>query len=73
MSFHPDASLHAAAGFLALAKLACFGVGSAVATRIGSVLLFADSIDFVEDASVNLLALIRQGQACFLRRKRKRK
>jgi Co/Zn/Cd efflux system component len=36
-------------------NLAYFFVEFAVARRIGSVALFADSIDFLEDASINLL------------------
>jgi Co/Zn/Cd efflux system component len=36
-------------------NLAYFGVEFTVATLIGSVSLFADSIDFLEDAAVNLL------------------
>jgi Co/Zn/Cd efflux system component len=43
---------------VALLNLAYFGVEFAVATAIGSVSLFADSIDFLEDASINLLILI---------------
>ena len=39
-------------------NLGYFGVEFAVATAIGSVSLFADSIDFLEDASINLLILI---------------
>src|SRR3982751_1301952 len=38
-------------------NLAYFGVEFAVALAIGSVSLFADSIDFLEDASVNGLIL----------------
>lgn len=41
--------------FVALLNLAYFGVEFAVALHIGSVSLFADSVDFLEDASVNLL------------------
>jgi Co/Zn/Cd efflux system component len=37
------------------ANLAYFGVEFAVAIAIGSVSLFADSVDFLEDAAVNLL------------------
>jgi Co/Zn/Cd efflux system component len=44
--------------FVAAANLAYFGIEFAVALRIGSVSLFADSIDFLEDASVNFLILI---------------
>jgi Co/Zn/Cd efflux system component len=43
---------------VALLNLAYFGIEFAVATNIGSVSLFADSIDFLEDASVNLLILV---------------
>lgn len=40
---------------VAILNLAYFGVEFAVALAIGSVALFADSIDFLEDASLNLL------------------
>lgn len=40
---------------VALLNLAYFGVEFAVASAIRSVSLFADSVDFLEDASVNLL------------------
>lgn len=40
---------------VALLNLGYFGVEFAVALSIGSVSLFADSVDFLEDASVNLL------------------
>jgi Co/Zn/Cd efflux system component len=43
---------------VALSNLAYFGVEFTVAVSIGSVSLFADSIDFLEDASVNFLILI---------------
>lgn len=43
---------------VALANLAYFGVEFVVALRIGSVSLLADSADFFEDASVNLLIFI---------------
>ena len=46
---------------VALLNLGYFGVEFAVATAIGSVSLFADSIDFLEDASINLLILIGLG------------
>lgn len=46
---------------VALLNLAYFGVEFAVALAIGSVSLFADSIDFLEDASVNLLILLGLG------------
>jgi Co/Zn/Cd efflux system component len=40
---------------VALLNPSYFGVEFTVAVAIGSVSLFADSIDFLEDASVNLL------------------
>jgi len=58
---HPDLALRGAVKFVALANLAYFGVEFAVAVAIGSVSLFADSIDFLEDASVNTLILIALG------------
>lgn len=42
-------------------NLAYFGVEFALALAIGSVALFADSIDFLEDASVNLLIALALG------------
>jgi Co/Zn/Cd efflux system component len=46
---------------VAVLNLAYFGVEFAVALSIGSVSLFADSVDFLEDASVNLLILVALG------------
>lgn len=46
---------------VALLNLGYFGIEFAVALTIGSVSLFADSIDFLEDASVNLLILFAIG------------
>ncbi len=46
---------------VALLNLAYFGIEFAVALAIGSVSLFADSIDFLEDASVNVLIAIAIG------------
>lgn len=48
-------------------NLAYFGVEFAVALAIGSVALFADSIDFLEDASVNLLILLALGWSAVAR------
>ena len=42
-------------------NLAYFGLEFAVALVIGSVSLFADSIDFLEDAALNVLVLIAIG------------
>ena len=54
-----DASSHASLRrtvlIVASLNLAYFGIEFAVALGIGSVSLFADSVDFLEDASVNLL------------------
>jgi Co/Zn/Cd efflux system component len=46
---------------VALLNLAYFGAEFAVALKIGSVSLFADSVDFLEDASVNLLIAVAIG------------
>jgi Co/Zn/Cd efflux system component len=43
---------------VAALNLAYFGVEFAVAVAIGSVSLFADSVDFLEDASMNFLIAI---------------
>jgi Co/Zn/Cd efflux system component len=42
----------------AILNLTYFGVEFAVALAIGSVSLFADSIDFLEDTAVNFLILM---------------
>jgi hypothetical protein len=46
---------------VALLNLAYFGVEFVVALSIASVSLFADSVDFLEDTSVNLLILLALG------------
>lgn len=46
---------------VALLNLGYFGIEFAVAVSIASVSLFADSIDFLEDASINLLILLGLG------------
>jgi len=46
---------------VAILNLAYFGVEFTVAAATGSVSLFADSIDFLEDASVNLLIAFALG------------
>lgn len=50
-----DKDLRRVVAVVALLNLGYFGVEFAVATAIGSVSLFADSVDFLEDASVSLL------------------
>ncbi|WP_303832146.1 cation transporter [Asticcacaulis taihuensis] len=52
---------------VALANLAYFGIEFIVARKIGSVSLFADSVDFFEDASVNLLIAVGLGWSRKLR------
>jgi Co/Zn/Cd efflux system component len=47
--------------WVAVLNLSYFGIEFAVALAIGSVSLFADSIDFLEDASVNLLIMLGLG------------
>src|SRR6059058_4652724 len=56
-----NAGLGRAVRRVVLLNLGYFGVEFAVATAIGSVSLFADSIDFLEDASVNLLIAVALG------------
>ena len=53
-----DAGLRRVVIAVALLNLAYFGVEFAVALAIGSVSLFADSVDFLEDASVNFLIAV---------------
>ena len=52
---------------VAVLTLAYFGVEFSVALNIGSVSLFADSIDFLEDTSVNLLILLALGWSAYKR------
>jgi Co/Zn/Cd efflux system component len=58
---NPDRTLRRTVRLVALLNLAYFGVEFAVARSIGSVSLFADSIDFLEDTLVNLLILLALG------------
>src|SRR5438552_7394757 len=55
------AALRQAVRLVAMLNLGYFGVEFAVALTIGSVSLFADSIDFLEDAAVNGLILVALG------------
>jgi Co/Zn/Cd efflux system component len=50
-----DEALRLTVGKVAALNLGYFGIEFAVALAIGSVALFADSVDFLEDASVNML------------------
>lgn len=54
-------TLREAVRFVALLNLIYFGVEIAVGLSTGSVSMFADSIDFLEDAAINLLVLISIG------------
>ena len=54
-------SLSRVVRLVALLNLGYFGLEFTVALAIGSVSLFADSIDFLEDASVNLLIMVALG------------
>ena len=57
----PALSLRRVVRLVALLNLGYFGIEFAVALTIGSVSLFADSVDFMEDASVNLLIAVALG------------
>jgi Co/Zn/Cd efflux system component len=54
---------------VAIANLTYFAVEFFFALRIGSVSLFADSIDFLEDASVNILIFIGLGWSLVARKR----
>jgi Co/Zn/Cd efflux system component len=56
-----QADLRSIIRLVAILNLTYFGIEFAVALAIGSVSLFADSIDFLEDASVNFLILVALG------------
>lgn len=51
-------TLHRVVCIVAILNAAYFGVEFGVALHIGSVSLFADSIDFLEDTSINMLILV---------------
>jgi Co/Zn/Cd efflux system component len=61
MSTPPAPSIRHAVLVVAFLNFAYFGVEFSVATAIGSVSLFADSVDFLEDAAINLLILVGLG------------
>ncbi len=58
---HQTDDLRRTIRLVAILNLAYFGIEFAVAHAIGSVSLFADSVDFLEDASINFLILIALG------------
>jgi Co/Zn/Cd efflux system component len=55
---HASAALRRTVAWVAALNLAYFGIEFTVARAVGSVSLFADSIDFLEDTAVNLLVLL---------------
>lgn len=55
MNAEPDSGLRRVVLVVAVLNLAYFAIEFAAALAIGSVSLFADSVDFLEDASVNML------------------
>ncbi|HYH70983.1 MAG TPA: cation transporter [Methyloceanibacter sp.] len=69
MSVADTAGLRRVVVIVAALNLAYFGIEFAVALAIGSVSLFADSVDFLEDASVNLLILAGLGWTAARRQK----
>jgi Co/Zn/Cd efflux system component len=61
LSSRNNENLRRAVRTVALLNLSYFGIEFAVALAIGSVSLFADSVDFLEDASINLLIIFALG------------
>jgi Co/Zn/Cd efflux system component len=61
MDITSSSALHRAVAAVAILNLGYFFVEFSAAISIGSVSLFADSIDFLEDTSVNLLILLALG------------
>jgi Co/Zn/Cd efflux system component len=57
----PPSALRKAVAAVAALNLAYFGIEFSVASAIGSVSLFADSVDFLEDASINVLIMLGLG------------
>ncbi len=66
-TFRDESALRRTVRFVAVANLTYFAIEFSVALAIGSVSLFADSIDFLEDASVNFLILMALGWSALLR------
>jgi Co/Zn/Cd efflux system component len=55
--------------FVAIANLSYFLIEFIFAIRLGSISLFADSIDFLEDASVNILIFVALGWSLVARKR----
>lgn len=64
-----NAALRRVVRNVAVLNLSYFGIEFAVALAIGSVSLFADSVDFLEDGAINLLILAGLGFAAPARAK----
>ena len=62
-----NATLRQTVLIVAILNLAYFGIEFVVALRIGSVSLLADGVDFLEDASVNLLIFFALAWAATVR------
>jgi Co/Zn/Cd efflux system component len=60
-SVAPHSSLRRVVALVAMLNLGYFAIEFAIGRAIGSVSLFADSIDFLEDAAVNFLILVAVG------------
>lgn len=60
-SIEDQSHLRRAVLIVALLNLAYFGVEFTVALAIGSVSLFADSVDFLEDTAINILIAVAIG------------
>ena len=63
-----DPNLRRTVAWVAALNFAYFFIEFAVARAIGSVSLFADSIDFLEDTSINVLILLALGLTAARRR-----
>ena len=61
LSASTDPGLRRVVLLVGLLNLSYFGIEFAVALAIGSVALFADSVDFLEDASINFLIFAALG------------
>lgn len=59
--FAPDSRFRHVVGIVALLNLSYFGIECTVAFSIGSVALLADSIDFLEDTTINLMIVMALG------------
>jgi Co/Zn/Cd efflux system component len=64
-----NAALRSTVRSVAVLNLTYFGIEFAVALAIGSVALFADSVDFLEDGAINLLILAGLGLSVVQRAK----